>query len=136
MTTRPEIHIKYDQCNVRDYRPKKVNYTINYNNKWTEFKELPKKEIAEADLFMKTLFCVDASGSVGGGTLFHNITRNIFNKFHKYGGLNYLWGSSLEPKTENEFRTWNNNRGSGLGGTTSELIANIASKEQYSNIEH
>jgi len=136
-TARPEIHIKYDQCNVRDYRPKKVNYTINYNNKWTEFKELPKKEITEADLLkMKTLFCVDASGSVGSCTLYHNVTRNIFNKFHKYGDLIYLWGSSYKQITESEFRTWNNNKDSGLGGTASELIADIASKERYSNIEH
>ena len=42
-TSRPEIHLKFDQCLVQDYRRKKVNFNIDINNKWTEYKELPKK---------------------------------------------------------------------------------------------
>ena len=136
-TSRPEIHLKYDQCLIKDYRPKKVNYTIDYNNKWTEFKELPKKEITEDDLKkMKTLFCIDASGSVGGVTTYHNVTRNIFNKFYKNGDLIWLWGSSTKKQNLSEFRTWNNSRSAGLGGTASELIADIIYNERSSGIEH
>lgn len=136
-TSRPEIHLKYDQCLIKDYRPKKVNYTIDYNNKWTEFKELPKKEITEDDLKkMKTLFCIDASGSVGGATTYHNVTRNIINTFYKNGDLIWLWGDSTKKQNISEFRTWNNNRSSGLGGTASELIADIIYNERNSGIEH
>ena len=136
-TSRPEIHLKYDQCLIKDYRPKKVNYTIDYNNKWTEFKELPKKEITEDDLKkMKTLFCIDASGSVDGVTTYHNVTRNIFNKFYKNGDLIWLWGDSTKKLNLSDFKTWNNNRRSGLGGTASELIADIIFNERNSGIEH
>ena len=136
-TSRPEIHLKYDQCLIKDYRPKKVNYTIDYNNKWTEFKELPKKEITEDDLKkMKTLFCIDASGSVRGETTYHNVTRNIFNTFYKNGDLIWLWGSSTKKQNLSEFRTWNNSRSAGLGGTASELIADIIYNERNSGIEH
>ena len=136
-TARPEIHLKYDSCLMKDYRPKKVNFTIDYNKKWTEFKELPKKEITEKDLLkMKSLFCIDASGSVGGSTLYHNVTRNIFNKFYKSGDIIHLWGSSTKKISESEFRTWNNNKSSGLSGTSSELIADIINTEKYSGAEH
>ena len=136
-TSRPEVHLQYDQCLIKDYHPKKVIYTIDYNNKWTEFKELPKKEITIEDLKkMKTLFCIDASGSVGGQTIYHNVTRNIFNKFYKNGDLIWLWGSSTKKQNLSEFRTWNNNKGSGLSGTASELIADIINTERNSGIEH
>ena len=85
---------------------------------------------------MKTIFCVDASGSVGGSTLYHNVTRKIFNKFYKNGDPTHPRGSSTKKKTESEFRTWNNNKDHGLGGTSSELIADIVYSERYSGIEH
>lgn len=43
-TARPEIHLKYDSCLMKDYSPKKVNYTFDYNKKWTEFKEYQEKK--------------------------------------------------------------------------------------------
>ena len=42
---------------------------------------------------MKTLFCIDASGSVNGQNFYHKITKNIFDKFYKSGDIIYLWGS-------------------------------------------
>ena len=60
---------------------------------------MPKKEVTEDDLKkMKTIFCIDASGSVDGVTTYHNVTRNIFNKFYKSGDLIWLWGSSTKNK--------------------------------------
>ena len=136
-TARPEIHLKYDSCLMKDYRPKKINYTIDYNKKWNEYKELPRKEITKNDLIkMKTLFCIDASGSVGGSQLYHKVTRSIFNDFYKNGDIIYLWGSSIKKILETEFKRWNDNRESGLGGTDSELIADIINNERNSNIEH
>ena len=98
---------------------------------------MPKKEITEEDLKkMKTLFCIDASGSVGGVVTYHNVTRNIFNKFYKNGDLIWLWGSSTKKQSLSEFTSWNNSRGSGLSGTASELIADIIYNERNSGIEH
>ena len=45
---------------------------------------------------MKTIFCVDASGIVGSSTLYHNVTRKIFNNFYKNGDLIHLWGDSTK----------------------------------------
>lgn len=56
---------------------------------------MPKKEVNENDLkTMKTLFCIDNSGSVSGESLYHNTTREIFGKYYKSGDLIYLWGTS------------------------------------------
>ena len=38
--------------------------------------------------------------------------------------------------SESEFRDWNNNKRAGLGGTSSELIADIVYSERNSGIEH
>ena len=63
-TSRPEIHLKYDQCLIKDYKLKKIDYKID-GSKWNEFKEMQNKKITEKELkTMKTLFCIDASGSV------------------------------------------------------------------------
>ena len=48
----------------------------------------------------------------------------------------WLWGDSTKKQNLSEFRTWNNNRSSGLGGTASELIADIIYNERNSGIEH
>lgn len=136
-TARPEIHLKYDKCLMKDFRPKKVNFHIDYNNKWNEFKELPKKEITEEDLKkMKTLFCIDASGSVEQQTTYHKVTKITFNKFYKNGDIIYLWGSSYKKQNVEEFRKWNDSQKGGLNGTASELIADIIIKEKNNGIEH
>ena len=135
-TARPEVH-QFKNRLIKDYRPKRVNYTINKNDKWTEFKKLPKKEITIEDLKkMKTLFCIDASGSVSRSSLYHNITKRIFNEFYKSGDLIYLWGDSFEKKDLNGFRSWNDQQNGHLDGTASELIADIISKEINCGIEH
>ena len=85
---------------------------------------------------MKTIFCIDASGSVGGQATYHNVTRYIFNTFYKNGDLIWLWGDSTKKQNLTEFREWNNNKRAGLGGTASELIADIINNERYSGLEH
>ena len=93
-TARLEVR-RYEGQLVKDYRPNRVNYIIDYNNKWNEFKELLTKEITENDLKqMKTIFCIDSSYSVGGSALYHNFTKRIFDWFYKNGDLIYLWGDS------------------------------------------
>ena len=85
---------------------------------------------------MKTIVCSDASCSVGGQSLFHNGVRKIFNPYYKKGDIIYLWGYSYTKLSESDFRIWNNNQKSGLGGTASELIADIVNDERNSAIEH
>ena len=72
---------------------------------------MPKKEVNENDLkTMKTLFCIDNSGSVSGESLYHNTTREIFGKYYKSGDLIYLWGTSKKKINCEEFKTWNDNK--------------------------
>ena len=114
-----------------DAKNQKVLQNINKN------KEITDTEINEEDLKkMKTLFCIDASESVKGKTTYHNVTKNIFNKFYKNGDIIWLWGSSTKKQTESQFRSWNDNKESGLGETASELIADILNIERNSGVEH
>ena len=137
-TARPEIHEVFEQCKIKDFRPKRVNYildTKNYN-KWSEFKAIPKKEITKNDLLkMKTLFCIDCSGSVEKCVLYHNVTKKIFNEFYKNGDLIYLWDDKAKKINESEFRSFNDNK-EGYEGTSSELIADIINDEKDSGFEH
>ena len=71
---------------------------------------MPKKEVNENDLkTMKTLFCIDNSGSVSGESLYHNTTRKILGNY-KSGDLIYLWGTSKKKINCEEFKTWNDNK--------------------------
>lgn len=85
---------------------------------------------------MKAIFFVDASGSVSGESLYHNVIRKIFNKYFNVGDIIYTWGSSYKKLSENEFRTCNNNKSGELGGTASQLIADIINIAKNSGIEH
>ena len=100
-------------------------------------KKFLKKKITEDDLKkMKTLFCIDASGSVRGQKFYHKVTKNIFDKFYKLGDLIHLWGSSSKKYSKETFINWNNKLEGGLNGTNSELIAEIINQEKTTNIEH
>jgi hypothetical protein len=135
-TARPECHL-LEKCQIKDYRPNKVNFKIDYNKKWQEFKEMPKKEVSENDLLtMKTLFCIDNSGSVSGESLYHNTTREIFGKYYKSGDLIYLWGTSKKKINCEEFKTWNDNKEGHDDDTKSDLIADIIYDEINSGLEH
>ena len=135
-TARPECHL-LEKCPIKDYRPNKVNFKIDYNKKWQEFKEMPKKEVNENDLkTMKTLFCIDNSGSVSGESLYHNTTREIFGKYYKSGDLIYLWGTSKKKINCEEFKTWNDNKEGHDYDTKSDLIADIIYDEINSGLEH
>ena len=86
---------------------------------------------------MKTLFCIDNSSSVRHETVYHNITKKVFNEFSKSKGgyLIYFWGSTIKKVNESEFREWNKNK-EGCGGTQSELIADVIINEKNYGIEH
>lgn len=84
---------------------------------------------------MKTLFCIEASGSVRNSSLYHKVTREIFNNFSN-GDLIYLWGSSIEKMNESQFKSWNDNQRGHISGTASELIADIVNNERAAKIQH
>ena len=124
-----ELKTEDDSKNQKDVQNIKENTEISGSNK--------TKEVTERDLMnIKTLFCIDASESVRGNITYHNVIRNLFNKFYKNGDLIWLWGSSAKKMTESEFRAWNNSKESGLGGTSSDLIADILNNERNSGVEH
>ena len=61
-SARPEIHLFFDKVDVKDWRPKGINYTIDINKKWTNFQEKQKK------IDLKSFFAFDNSGSYKMGT--------------------------------------------------------------------
>ena len=65
-TAHPEIH-KVKENNLKDWRPKAVNYAIDKNKKWTKFSK--PDDIVKR---MKILFAIDSSGSVKGNEFYHN----------------------------------------------------------------
>lgn len=54
----------------------------------------------------------------------------MVNNYYKYGDIIYIWGSTDKKLTEGEFRAWNNNKSRELGGTASQLIADIVNVER------
>ena len=85
---------------------------------------------------MKTIFCVDASGSVSGASLYHNVIRKILNNYYKCGDIIYIQGSTYKKLSESEFRTWYNNKSGELGENGSQLITDIVNVERNSGIKH
>lgn len=41
------MHLVYNNIDIKEWRPKCINYTIDINKKWTNFKEKPsfKKKV-------------------------------------------------------------------------------------------
>ena len=76
-SARTEIHLIYDKLDARDWRPQCIDYKINPNKKWTNFKE----KVVKIDLMkLKTLFAFDNSGSISGNNLYFNEIDRIVEK--------------------------------------------------------
>ena len=102
----PEKHYLKDGCkDGSEYRPKKVDINIDWNDKWQEFKARP---IVDPKT-LKTLFAVDYSGSI-------TYTKHYFEKLKELrddyynsnrGDKFYIWGSDIHYLDEQE-RKWRN----------------------------
>ena len=131
----PEKHQQKDNCkDGSDYRPKAIDIQINWNDKWTGFKERPKSNSIEN---MKTLFAVDSSGSVRSNQHYFNKLVSLRNQYYNSsrGDKFYTWGSSYKYLTESSMNEFINNQHGG-GGTYSYYIAEIGKDTKGENFEH
>ena len=124
-SARPEIHLSHDGINAKYWRPEYIDYNIDINKKWTNFKEKPKefKTINLSNL--KTLFAFDNSGSISENSIYFDEIDNLVKKYYKEGDKFYLWGSSFQEKSKTEIDSWIKNK-RGVEGTDSSLIAKLA----------
>ena len=105
-SARTEIHLIYDNKDAREWRPECINYTIDVNKKWTNFKEkisgVQKVDFSK----LKNLFAFDNSGSISGNSLYFNEIDRIVKKYYKNGDKFYLWGAGYTQKSKNEIDDW------------------------------
>ena len=133
-TARPEIKYLAEKINPWEWRPKGINYKVNYNAKYDGFLKLENEYDLEN---MKTLFCIDDSGSTTNSAFYYNELKNIVSqKFIKNrGDMLYLWNEEkkrisyeeLEKKIEKK---------KGNGGTYPYLIAQIIEDEKQNEFKH
>ena len=128
-TARPEIKFLAENLNPWDWRPKGINYKVNYNAKYDGFLKL---ENGVADLStMRTLFCIDDSGSTSFSKLYNNELKDIISKHYNKnrGDIFYLWNSDKKKISYEEFEL-KINKWHGSGGTYPYLIADIIEEEK------
>ena len=95
-SARTEIHLINDNKDAREWRPECINYTIDINKKWTNFKE--KISTVKKVDFIKTLFTFD--------NLYFNEIDRIVKKYYKNGDKFYLYGSSYTQYSKTEIDNW------------------------------
>ena len=136
-TARPEIRMQPEkEIYPWNWRPKGINYNVNYNAKYNGYLPLSNED---ADLSnMKTLFCIDDSGSTSYLYNFYYLeVEKIVSLYYKKdrGDIFYLWNSKkrkisyeeLESKIESQ---------EGYGDTSPSLIADIIEEEKNNNCRH
>ena len=125
-SARPEIHMIYDNKDIKEWRPECINYTIDINKKWTNFKK--KSEIVEKiDLMkLKTLFAIDSTGSVTCNKSYFKEVDKIVKTYYKSGDKFYLWANGYKEKSRTEIDNWiKSQKGQGLTNPANiALIAN------------
>ena len=132
-TARPEINYMIENINPWEWRPKGIDYKVNYNSKFNGYLIIENIQFEE----MKTLFAID--GSISTDNLFYkNELKYLINKYYiqDRGDIIYRWGTEIEKylTKDNLFDDINNRKY--LGGTSPYLIANIINKENNNNLRH
>jgi hypothetical protein len=125
-TAAPEIHLKYENIEPKDWKPDRIEYKIDNNKRWTNF---------EINLFkLKTLFAFDNSGSITGNEIYFKEINRLIHEYYKPNDKFYLWGSTYTEQSKSEIEQWIKNR-VGKEGTSSINIAKLA-KENPNHREH
>lgn len=122
-SARPEIHLSHDGIDAKYWRPECVDYNIDINKKWTDFKQKPEEFINLSKL--KTLFAFDNSGSISENSIYFDEIDNLIKKYYNQGDKFYLWGSTYIEKSKTEIDSWIKAK-RGFEGTDSSLIAELA----------
>ncbi len=125
-SARPEVHLRYDQTDARDWWPDCIDYKIDIDKKWTKFSpkisSQPKIDLSK----LSTLFAFDNSTSINRRKqLYFNEIERIVKKYYKEGDKFFLWGSSYKEQTKSQIDDWIKER-KGKEGTNTENIAKLA----------
>lgn len=134
-TARPEIKFLGENIKPWEWRPKGINYKVNYNVKYNGFLKL---ENENSDLSnMKTLFCIDDSGSTDMSDFYYNELNEIINNYYvkNRGDIFYLWNENKKKITYEELKEKIEKK-YGIGDTYPYLIADIIEEEKSNNCRH
>ena len=123
-TARPEIKFLAEGINPWDWRPKGINYKVNYNAVYDGFLELENEDSDLAN--MKTLFCIDFSGSIACSEFYFSELKDIISNYYneERGDVFYLWSSFIKNISYNELEEIIKNQ-EGYGDTYPSLIVDI-----------
>ena len=120
------ILLIYDNKDEREWRPECINYIIDVNKKWRNFKE-KINGVKKVDFTkLKNLFAFDNSGSISGNSLYFNEIDKIVKKYYKNGDKFYFWDSGYTQKYKNEINDWIKKK-KGTEGTYSINTTKLAS---------
>ena len=133
-TARPEINYKIEKVNPWEWRPKGIDYKVNYN---LPYKGYLKIERENDDINkMKILFAIDRSYSTDCDFYRKELIKIIDKKYDKNrGDIIYNWGSNYIKLTKEQLFS-NLEEKKYLGGTKPELIAEIINIERENKCRH
>ena len=134
-TARPELKFLGDNINPWEWRPKGINYKVNYNANYNGFLKL---ENEESDLMnMKTLFCIDDSGSTNLSEFYFEELKDIIEFYYikNRGDIFYLW-NGIKKKINYEELVSKIKSRKGVGETYPCLIADIIEEEKKNKCRH
>ena len=134
-TARPEIKFLAENITPWDWRPKGIKYKVDYNAVYNGFLKLENEESDLAN--MKTLFCIDDSGSTDENEFYYSELKDIISYYYNKnrGDIIYLWNETKKKITEEELEekieTMEAN-----GDTYPYLIADIIEEEKNNKCRH
>ena len=136
----PEKHFYKDNCkDGNSFRPKSINLNIDWNDKWTGFKERPIYINFPEN--MKTLFVVDCSDNAYGQikNIYFSNLRMLINKYYQSfrGDKFYIFGKDYKCLNEFEMEKFISGEYIGVNANiNSYLIAEIGRETKDEKFEH
>ena len=136
----PEKHFYKDNCkDGNSFRPKSINLNIDWNDKWTGFKERPIYINFPEN--MKTLFVVDCSDNAYGQikNIYFSNLRMLINKYYQSfrGDKFYIFGKDYKCLNEIEMEKFISGEYIGVNtNVNSYLIAEIGRETKDEKFEH
>ena len=134
-TARPEIKFLAENINPWDWRPKGIKYKVNEEAKYDGFLEFRNMEDEISN--MRTLFCIDDSGSTLFDSFYFDEIKDIIKKYYKEnrGDIFYFWNEKKTKASYEEVLLKIEKR-LGDGGTKPYLIAEIIDEEKQNEFKH
>ena len=106
-SARTQYHTIYDNIDYIKWRPNAIDFQIDENDKWTEFKEKEFIDNNEINLsIMPTFFAFDNSGSIKRiKELYFMVIKEVI-KSYKNEDIFFLWDDKIIQKTKQEIDEW------------------------------